>query len=117
MKKIMIVDDEPAIRELLVAVLQDEGYAVVAAPNGQQALELLPRERPDLVLLDIMMPDLDGREVRRRMQELPGLQDTQVIMSSAAIRPDLADSQIAAFVPKPFDIDQLLAVLDRVLGR
>jgi CheY-like chemotaxis protein len=115
-KKILIVDDEPAIRELLAAVLRDEGYSVIAVGTGTQALELLPRERPDLLMLDLMMPDIDGREVHRRMRELPELDDTRVILVSAAIQPDLSHVQGTLFVSKPFEVDALLETVHRILG-
>jgi CheY-like chemotaxis protein len=114
-KKIMVVDDEPAIRELLAAVLRDEGYIVVAVGTGTQALELLPRERPDLVLLDIMMPDIDGREVYRRMRQLPELDDTRVILASAAVQLKLPDAQGTLFLPKPFEVDALLEIVHAIL--
>ena len=115
MTKVMVVDDEPAVRELIAAVLQDVGYVVVSARNGQEALELLPAERPEVVVLDIMMPGLDGREVYRRLRAVPGFQDTRVVLISAALRPNLDDDKGAAFLPKPFDIDELLATIQRIL--
>jgi len=111
----MVVDDESAIREVIVTLLVDEGYRVVAAENGPQALELLPRERPDLVLLDIMMPLMDGREVVRRLRQMPGLEATQVVLMSAAVVPAPED-RVAAFLPKPFDLERLLDTVGRLLG-
>jgi CheY-like chemotaxis protein len=115
-KKILVVDDEPAIRELLAAVLRDEGYSVIAVGTGTQALEVLLRERPDLVVLDIMMPDIDGREVHRRMRELRELDATRVILVSAAVQPDLANAQGTLFLSKPFEVDALLETVHAVLG-
>ena len=114
-RKIMVVDDEPAIRDLIVAVLEDEGYEVVAATNGRRALDLLPSERPDLVIMDIMMPEMDGREAFRRLRELPDHADIPVVMMSAATSPDRLTPRVAAFLPKPFDLDHLLDTIARVL--
>ena len=113
--KILVVDDEPAIRDLIVAVLEDEGYAVVAATNGRRALDLLPAERPDLVIMDIMMPEMDGREAYRRLRELPELAHVPVVMMSAASSPDQLSPRVAAFLAKPFDLDDLLETIVDVL--
>jgi CheY-like chemotaxis protein len=114
--KILVVDDEPAIRDLIVAVLEDEGYEVLGANSGPKALELLPVERPDLVLLDIMMPEMDGREAFRRMREQRAAESVPVVMMSAAFAADRVPAEVAAFLPKPFDLDHLLATVERVLG-
>ncbi len=113
--KIMVVDDEPAIRELIVAVLEDEGYEAIGAGSGTRALELMPHERPDLVLMDIMMPEMDGREALRRMRQQPDLACIPVVMMSAAFAPDRVGHRISAFLSKPFDLDHLLATIEQVL--
>ena len=114
-RKVMVVDDEPSIRDLIVAVLEDEGYDVVAATNGRRALELMPSERPDLVIMDIMMPEMDGREAYRRLRDLPDLAQTPVVLMSAATAPGRLGPRAAAFLPKPFDLDHLLTTVARVL--
>ena len=114
--KIMVVDDEPAIRDLIVAVLEDEGYAVVAATNGRRALDLMLAERPDLVIMDIMMPEMDGREAYRRLRDLPEFARTPVVMMSAATSPDRLTPRVDAFLSKPFDLDHLLHTVARVLA-
>ena len=113
--KILVVDDEPAIRELIVAVLEDEGYQAIGAGSGTRALELIPSERPDLVLMDIMMPEMDGREALRRMREHPDLARIPVVMMSAAFAPDRVGHRISGFLPKPFDLDHLLTTVEQVL--
>ena len=115
--KILVVDDEPAIRELIVAVLEDEGYQAIGAGSGSRALELLPEERPDLVLMDIMMPEMDGREALRRMREQPELAAIPVVMMSAAFAPDRVGQRVAAFLPKPFDLDYLLETVAHILAQ
>lgn len=112
----MVVDDEAAIRDLLVALLEDEGYAVVTAEDGHQALDLLRTERPDLVLLDIMMPGMDGREVCRRMRDMPNGRDLPIVLMSAAMQPEVGGCPVSAFLPKPFDIEQLLHTIQQAIG-
>ncbi len=114
-QKILVVDDEPAIRELIVAVLEDEGYEAIGAGSGSRALELLPMERPDLVLMDIMMPEMDGREALRRMREQPDLAGIPVVMMSAAFAPDRIGHPVSAFLSKPFDLDHLLDTVSSIL--
>ena len=116
MTMILVVDDEPALRELLVDVLTDEGYTVLAAPDGRRALDLVPTERPDLLLLDIMMPGLSGHEVVGQLRTLP--ESPPVVLMSAGMAPaGRLEPPVAIFLPKPFKLDQLLATIARVLGR
>jgi CheY-like chemotaxis protein len=117
MKTILVVDDEFAMVEALSALLEDEGYHVVTAADGEEALSFL-REgaRPDLVLLDVMMPRLDGRDVLRRMQEDPALNGIPVILMSAAAHPlELARLGSAVFLHKPFDIYVLFRTVAALL--
>ncbi|CAA9548361.1 MAG: hypothetical protein AVDCRST_MAG49-1550 [uncultured Thermomicrobiales bacterium] len=107
-KKVLVVDDEPLLRELVVEVLREEGYAVVAASEGRAMLDLLAVERPDLILMDVMMPGLDGRAAYLAMRSRDDLPPIPVVMMSAAVTPDRLDPSIAAFLRKPFDLDQLL---------
>lgn len=116
MKKVLVVDDERNIREVLAAVLQDEGYSVRTAIDGRQALDQLHQDPPDLVLLDVMLPGLDGRELIRRMQQQSKLADIPVVLISTAAQPALPMLGAAAFLPKPFDLAHLLNTVARVLG-
>jgi DNA-binding response OmpR family regulator len=115
-KTVLVVDDEPALRSVVRAVLNDEGYTVLEAPNGASMLELLARERADLVLLDVMMPGGDGREAYRELRARADRPDVPVVMMSAAVRPDGLDPSIAAFLRKPFDLDHLLALVAGLIG-
>ena len=116
MKTVLIVDDEPALRAAVRALLDDEGYAVLEAPHGGAMLELLAREHADLVLLDVMMPDGDGREAYQHLRAREDLPDVPVVMMSAAVRPDGLSPSIAGFLRKPFDIDHLLALVANLIG-
>jgi CheY-like chemotaxis protein len=73
--KILVVDDDPSIRMLYKEELEDEGYEVIAASSGEEALRLFDEENPDLVTLDILMPDMDGIQVLRKMKDVGGVSD------------------------------------------
>jgi CheY-like chemotaxis protein len=115
-KKVLVVDDEPVVRAVVRDVLHEEGYAVVEAPDGRTVLEILDRERPDLVLMDVMMPGIDGREVYRVLRSREDLPDVPVVMMSAAARADRLDPSIAGFLPKPFDLDRLMETVVQLIG-
>lgn len=113
--KILVVDDEVEIRDLILAILEDEGYEVAAATSGEGALRLLPSVRPDLILMDIMMPQMDGREALRRIRAEPEFARLPVVLMSAAFSRDQAGTTAEAFLPKPFDIDRLLETIATLL--
>lgn len=118
--KILIADDDPVIVKLLQVNLEMEGYEVVAAQDGQDAVEKAARERPDLVILDIMMPRMDGWTAREALLRTPGVEDTPVIFLSArAQQADLRkgyEAGVAEYVTKPFDPIALLDIVQRVLN-
>lgn len=115
MTRILVVDDELDIAEAVRAVLEAEGYQVDTASDGGQCLQELQRLQPDLLLLDVMMPVIDGFGVLEQMQ-VEGIQVPVVMMS--AIRPDsrLAEFEIKAFLKKPFHLETLLETVDRALA-
>jgi DNA-binding response OmpR family regulator len=112
---ILVVDDEPEILEMLSLLLDSEGYRPLTALSGAAALELLARERVDLVLLDIMMPELDGLELLGRLRADPALAAHRVVMLTAKNDLDALaralDSGADGFVAKPFDLDALLELV------
>lgn len=116
MKTVLVVDDEPAIRDVVVDILRDYGFDVAFAWNGRRMLELLETNRPSLIILDVMMPDVDGLDALRAMRERPGLQDIPVVMMSAALGSGDLGEEIAGFLPKPFDLEQLLEVVVDLVG-
>jgi two-component system, OmpR family, phosphate regulon response regulator PhoB len=109
---ILVVEDDPLIRTLLTDVLTDEGYTVVAAENGDQALTAITTVWPVLMTLDLDLPGISGElilaELRRRDQsrELPVV----VVTAKVPIAPDVR-TLAQAIVPKPFDVDKLLSVI------
>ncbi|NBD14021.1 MULTISPECIES: two-component system response regulator [Corallococcus] len=116
MGPVLIVDDEFGIVEAVRDLLSDEGYPTATALNGREALERMARERPSMVLLDYMMPMLNGPGVLDAMLKDPSLRDVPVVMMSASPPEFWQHLPCAGFLPKPFDIDQLLAVVHRIVG-
>jgi CheY-like chemotaxis protein len=115
-ERILIVDDDESIREIVSICLSDEGYQVFEAPNGQVAFDALGELRPDLILLDLRMPVMDGWEFARRYRALPG-PHAPIVAFVAALDPEQesADIQTDGVISKPFDLDELLeAVRARV---
>ena len=117
--RILVVDDEHAVLEALRRVLTHEGYDVIAARSGHDALELVEAERPDLVLLDVLMPHPDGLEVCRRLRlegnSLPILMLTA--RSEVADRVAGLDAGADDYLAKPFSLDELLARVRALLRR
>jgi len=117
MKTILVVDDEVVLVEILSAVLEDAGYRVRGASNGREGLKALAEEHPDLVLCDVMMPVLDGREVCRAMSADPQYRRIPLVMMSAAPQAmAAAECRYAALVAKPFDLDTLLSLVGQLIG-
>ena len=120
MTKVLIVDDDEEIRSLLQDMLIEEGFRVDTARDGQEALDLLEHESGWIILLDIMMPNVDGREVIRRLQASQKLreQNRVALMSAggrlAQERLHLATDVVEALLPKPFDLEDVLAVVSRL---
>ena len=116
---VLVVDDDPSIRKMMVAALKRYGYKFAEAANGQEALDLMRENRPDVVLLDLMMPILSGWDVLREREGDPKLRDIPVIIVSATRAPEIAsavDKGICAFLPKPFDIGALAALVQSCVG-
>jgi len=105
---ILVVDDDRAIREFLIIMLEEEGFATVGAGNGREALRIAAVEPPSLVVSDIMMPHLDGYELVAQLRRDPKLRSVPVILTTAARRARQVDVPL---FHKPFDIDQLLAAI------
>ena len=112
---ILVVEDEPALRQTVVAALVLCGHAVVGAENGIEALARVHDLRPDLVVLDLQMPEMDGWEFQRQFRRLPECATIPVVIMSAAEHAALDDLDAAALLAKPFDLDELMDVIDRLL--
>jgi CheY-like chemotaxis protein len=115
---ILVVDDDQAIRESIAEILEDEGYNVVTAGDGAQALQLLKRLRPKLIILDLNMPVLSGDEFRLVQRLDPDLRRIPTVVLSAVDRmPERASElQAAACIAKPIKLPDLLAVAEQFCG-
>ena len=117
--RILVVDDEPMNVALLEAVLVSRGYAVIPAANGLEALDLIHQDNIDLVLLDIMMPEMDGFEVCRRIKDDERLRDIPIIMltvlHSKQDRIKGIEAGAEDFISKPFDQGEVLARIKMLL--
>lgn len=111
--EVLVVDDDADIRESLVELLELEGYAAVGAANGKEALDQLRRRPVAVVLLDLMMPVMDGFEFRREQLADPGISGIPIVIVSAGGRCAQAAKELGALgcVQKPLDVPALLRVL------
>ena len=116
MATILIVDDEEPVRQLVSAVLTDGGHRTLQAIHGAQALEIIGKERPDLVLSDVMMPVLSGAELCRRLKANPDTQSIPVILMSSAGGQSAHGAGCDAFLDKPFDLENLESLVSRCLA-
>jgi CheY-like chemotaxis protein len=110
MMSILVVEDDTAIRDILRISLSDEGYDVVAVSNGEQALRSLRGWTPGLIVLDMMMPIMDGAAFRERQLQLGLAPDARLIVLSASrtARPQAAVLGAESIIEKPFELDELL---------
>ncbi|MFC1875615.1 response regulator transcription factor [Chloroflexota bacterium] len=117
-ESILIVDDDPKMIKLLQANLRARGYSVSIAQDGDEALELIEREFPDLIILDLLMPRLDGREVCRRLREWSDI-PILVISALGQVRDKVACLELGVddYLSKPFSIDELIARIIALLRR
>ncbi len=117
--KILVVDDDDNIRLIAQMALGDDDVIVVGADSGKMALELAAQEKPDLILLDMMMPDMDGKTTCAQLKQLPGLKSIPVIFLTAKVQAPEIDSYktygAAGIITKPFDPMTLGESIDRIL--
>jgi len=120
-KKILIADDEPNIVISLEFLLKREGYDVVVAHNGAEALEQVRAERPDLAILDVMMPARNGFEVCQDLRQDPKFRDLRIMMLTAKGRDTEVSKGLAlgadVYMTKPFSTRELLAKVNALLER
>ena len=120
-QRILVIDDDPHIVRLLRAYLEQAGYGVLTAYDGAEAMRMLRAERPDLVLLDLMLPDRDGREVARIVRNDPSLAHTPIIMLTARVEDHdkIVGLELGAddYVTKPFNPGEVVARVRAVLRR
>ncbi len=120
MRSVLIVDDEFGLAEMTGELLVIAGFRVATAINGKLAIASLNQMRPDLILLDVMMPIMSGPETLAALKADPQHRDIPVVMMSAAgasAIDEAAHAQLAGFLQKPFTYDQLMAVLNAALQK
>ena len=118
MTKILVIDDEPSIRDLLDTLLRRKGYTVVLAESGQKGLELFRREHPDVIVLDLKMPGMDGLTVLREVRNLNPKQPVIVLTGAgtAEVEQQVRALGVTEFVEKEFSLDHLGDSLKRILN-
>lgn len=119
--KIMVIDDEPDVVDLVKLILESDGFKVVTAYSGKEALEKIEKEMPDLVLLDIMMPQMDGWEVFRRIKANKKTADIPVAMLTAKTQSidkmiGLHVVKVDDYITKPFGRSELLERVKKILA-
>lgn len=119
MPKILVVDDEPDVVKLVEFRMQKEGFEVLTAGDGRTGLGILEKEKPDLIILDIMMPLMDGMEVLRQIRAHRGSARVPVIMLTAKTASVTVDEArqlwVSDYVMKPFDPEKLVAKVKKAL--
>ncbi|MFA0749654.1 MAG: hypothetical protein SLRJCFUN_000057 [Candidatus Fervidibacter sp.] len=118
--KILVADDDPAILELVRINLEARGYQVLTVDNGADAIRIAMREKPDLLILDVLMPEVDGYEVMRVLKESPETAHIPIVVLTAYASD--AGAMVSwmqgaeSYLAKPFNPEELLMVVDRLLS-
>lgn len=112
---LLLVDDDDDIREMLATILEADGFRIATAANGEEALERMDEERPDLLILDMRMPVMDGWELSRILEERGDRPPLVVVTAAADPAARAADIAADAWLAKPFDISDLEEVIGSLL--
>jgi DNA-binding response OmpR family regulator len=119
-KVVMIVDDEPTIVTIVEDLLQLKGFDALSAGDAEEAEQVIRKHRPDLILLDVMMPKLSGFDFCKKLKSVPEYRDIPVIFLTVMNKPeDMAKGKeigAADYIPKPFDPTDLIARVKKILG-
>ncbi len=120
-KRVVCIEDEPEMIDLVRLILGRKGFSVIGANGGIEGLETVQRERPDLVLLDLMMPDMDGWEVYQQMKADDDLRDIPVVVVTAKAQSidkvlGLHIAKVDDYITKPFGPQELLESVEKIIG-
>ncbi len=120
-KRILIIDDEADFVDTLTFSLESNGFEVVSAPDGPSGIEKLKSENPDLIILDLMMPGMDGYEVTKRLKADSASSNIPIIVLTATVTPDLKQRvcsiQVTDCVTKPCDLEDLVDKIKKALSK
>ncbi len=122
MTKILCIEDEPQMIDLIQLILENKGYEVIGAEGGRQGLEMMRTEKPDLILLDLMMPEMDGGDVFHHMKEEVELRNIPVVVVTAKAAPIdkvlwMNVAKVDDYVTKPFGPRELIESVEKVLAK
>lgn len=116
MSRVLVVDDEPDLVDMMQIILETEGYEVVTANDGTEALAILDKTQIDLVITDLMMPELDGGELMAEIRKREGMSKLPVLLVTAGDGVEVAARFGARHLRKPFKLDTLLKTVTGLLG-
>lgn len=116
-KKILVIDDEADIREIVRIYLEDEGCQVIEASNGQDGILKAQSEKPDLIVLDIMLPGINGFEVAKHLKDDPNTQNIPIIILSVLAQDSQYRQGILDYISKPFRQEELVATVRRIFSK
>ena len=115
MAKILVVDDEKSLRELLQSLVEELGHEVLSAANGEQALKIVEKDRPALIISDVMMPVMDGYSLLEQIRLNPQWHSIKVLLISAVYIQRHGPHRADEYLSKPYDFDVLEVAVDRLL--
>ena len=119
-KKILLVDDDPGVHLIVTPILTKQGYSVVSAKTGEQGLQLALNERPELIILDVIMPGIKGRELCAKIKAYQVLKEIPVVFLTAKDSPDEIQAELdagaVAHLSKPIDPSRIIAVVKGAIG-
>jgi len=120
-KKVLLVDDDPGVHVVIVPILSKAGYLAISAKSGEQALHLALNERPDLIILDVIMPGIKGRDLCKKIKAYDVLKDIPVIFLTAKDSQDDINAELEAgavtHLTKPVNPANLLHTIDGIIGK
>ena len=118
-KKILVIDDEEDMQKLLKIRLEQEGFIVLIAGDGEEGIRLSELEMPDLIILDIMMPNIDGYSCLKEIRRIPKTKNVPILMMSGKeeekVRDLFAFQKISGYLEKPFELDNLVTKAKEIL--
>jgi DNA-binding response OmpR family regulator len=120
-KRVVVVDDEAHIRRIIELKFKNQGYQVTTATNGEEGLDLIKRQQPDIVITDIMMPKMDGKTMCEQTNELKKNRPFLTIVMTCRISPNdqdwIGEMQDTVFMEKPFSLSSVLKCIDKYFGK